>query len=259
MIDPPPTQQAAAPGRSRRRTPLWIFSGALLLVLPGMLLSQHLQRDRLEQRLLLADPDTAAKDPQLRSLAVSQAKPLYAANCARCHGADMQGDTSLGAPNLVDRYWLFGVGTVFDIERTLLYGVRSEQSKSHNVTDMPPFGLTGRLSEAEIRNLVQYLLRLSGQPHQAAAAEQGKAVYQDVAKANCADCHGDTGSGNADYGAPDLTINVWNSGGGARELYDAIYYGQHHIMPGWFGTLSLEQIRALAIYVYAMSHGIERG
>ena len=166
----------------------------------------------------------------------------------------MRGNTSLGAPNLTDEVWLYGDGRVFGIERTVLYGVRSEQSKSHNVTDMPAFGLTGRLSDAEIRNLVQYLLQLSGRAHQAPAASEGAAFYNDVAKANCGECHGDTGRGNPDYGAPDLTVNVWNSGADPRALYDAIYFGQHRIMPGWIGTLSLAQIRALAVYLYSMSH-----
>ena len=66
--------------------------------------------------------------------------------------------------------------------------------------------------------------------------------------------HGADGRGNEDYGAPDLTRNVWNSGGDPQSLFAAIYSGQHRIMPGWRRTLSLLQIRALATYVYAASH-----
>ncbi len=71
--------------------------------------------------------------------------------------------------------------------------------------------------------------------------------------ANCPDCHGSDGRGNPDYGAPDLTANVWNSGGTDQALYDAIYFGQHRIMPAWIDTLTLAQIRALAVYVYSAS------
>ena len=49
---------------------------------------------------------------------------------------------------------------------------------------------------------------------------------------------------------PDLTRNVWNSGSSSDDLYRAIYFGEHRVMPGWRGVLSLEQIRALAVYVY---------
>jgi hypothetical protein len=47
---------------------------------------------------------------------------------------------------------------------------------------------------------------------------------------------------------------VWNNGGDEKSIFDSIYYGRHRIMPAWFGVLSLLQIRALAIDVYAMSH-----
>jgi cytochrome c oxidase cbb3-type subunit III len=261
MIEPAPPHpapQSSTPGVRRHRRVLW----GLLLVLSAaaaLLIGQQVRHDRFARRLLATDGDVIIRDRALTAYAAAQARPLYAEHCAACHAADMTGNASLGAPNLIDTHWLYGDGSVFEIERTLLYGVRSEYGKSHNVTDMPAFGLTGRLSETEIRNLVQFLLQLSGQPHQAGAATQGRAVYYDAAKANCSDCHGDTGGGNSNYGAPDLTINVWNSGGDAQSLYDAIYFGQHRIMPGWIGTLSLEQIRALAVFVYAKSHGVTDG
>jgi cytochrome c oxidase cbb3-type subunit 3 len=208
----------------------------------------------LRAQLVSVDADEVLKNTQLTALARSEGRALFSRHCARCHGADMQGDRASGAPNLTDSVWLYDTGSVFEIERTVLYGVRSGLSKSHNVTDMPPFGLTGRLRQEEIRNLVQYLMQLSGQPHQGQASIQGRAVFYDVAKANCADCHADGGHGNPAYGAPDLTKNVWNSGGDAKSLYDAIYYGQHHIMPAFAGSLSLAEIRSLSVYVYLASH-----
>jgi cytochrome c oxidase cbb3-type subunit 3 len=250
MIDPP---------TANRRILAGITAVGVLLLAGGLLLQHRLRQSQLWDRMLLTDGAGVLRDQELTAFAISKAKPLYAAHCSGCHGKELQGDRAKGAPNLLDKYWLFGDGSLYEIERTVLYGVRSEQSKSRNVTDMPAFGLTGRLSEAEIRNLVQYLLQLSGQPHQAAAATEGRAVYDDVAKANCADCHGDTGEGNSAYGAPDLTVDEWHSGDDSRIFYDAIYSGQHRIMPGWIGTLDLAQIRALAIYVYARSHGAADG
>jgi cytochrome c oxidase cbb3-type subunit III len=256
MIDPPtsPSTPQSAASNVVRRAQIWTMAAILLAAVGGIFFIQHLRREQLLIRLLNTDTEAILKDRQLTAFAASEAKPLYAMNCARCHGADMRGNPSLGAPDLTDRVWLYGDGSVFEIERTLLYGIRSSQGKSRNVTDMPAFGLTGRLSEAEIRNLVQYLLHLSARPFQAAAASEGQAVYHDVAKANCGDCHGDGARGDSNYGAPDLTVNVWNRGGDPQSLFDAIYFGQHGTMPGWIGVLSLEQIRALAVYVYLASH-----
>jgi len=229
----------------------WGLLAIVLIALAAVALAMNQRQARLRERLLASLPDTAGADPSLVRFASREAQPLYARYCATCHGADMQGNRALGAPNLTDRVWLYGSGSVFDIERTVLYGIRSGNSKAHNVTDMPAFGLTGQLSEAEIRSLVQYVLQLSGRPHDTAAADEGRMLYQ--GKGGCFDCHSSDGSGNVDYGAPDLTANVWNSGGDAQALYNAIYFGQHRIMPAWRGTLSLAQIRALAVYVHARS------
>jgi cytochrome c oxidase cbb3-type subunit III len=212
----------------------------------------HWRSERLRYRLLATAPEAVANDPALVRFASAQARPLFAAHCAACHGADMRGNPALGAPDLTDSVWLYGDGRIFDIERTLLYGIRSGEDKAHNETDMPSYGLRGILSDAQIRNVVQYLLELSGRQYAAEAANEGRAVY--TGSGNCGDCHGPDARGNPDYGAPDLTRNVWNSGGDPQSLYTTIYFGQHRIMPAWGGTLTLEQIRALATYVYAVSH-----
>lgn len=247
-----PTRLKSPP--ARRRTQLLIVSALLLAVAASVLAGFHERREHLLRRLLSIDTEAVVRDQELTELAQSMARPLFASNCAGCHGAQMTGNSAVGAPNLTDDVWLFDNGSVFDIERTILYGVRSGASKAHNITDMPAFGSTGRLSPGEIRNLVQYIDQLSHRPHQAQAAIEGRAIYFDAARANCGDCHGGDARGNSDYGAPDLTRNVWNGGGDDQALYDAIYRGQHHVMPAFFGTLSLVQIRALAVYVYKASH-----
>lgn len=253
MTAPPPSLQSVRSG-AKQRIFVRIALVFTLLLAAGLLLHHDLWHRQQWNRLLTTDSTRVTQDRKLTAFAISEAKPLYMAHCSGCHAADMKGDRGKGAPNLADPYWLFGDGSVFEIERTILYGVRSEHGKSRNVTDMPAFGLTGRLSAADTRNLAQYLLKLSGRPHDVQAATEGRSVYFDVAKANCADCHGETAQGNSNYGAPDLTIDVWHDGDDSRVFYDAIYSGQHRIMPGWIGTLSLAQIRALAIYVYAASH-----
>jgi cytochrome c oxidase cbb3-type subunit 3 len=231
---------------------LWVTLTALLIAAAGIVGYHHLRRERLAFCLLGGGVNDITRDRELVSFAAQQATPLYATNCARCHGVDMTGNKALGAPNLADTVWLYGTGSVADIERTIAYGIRSGHGKSRNVTDMPAFGSTGVLSANDVRNVVQYVLQLSHRPYQADAANAGRAVYH--GRANCGDCHGDDARGNPDYGAPDLTVNVWNSGGDPQELYNAVYFGQHRIMPGWIGTLSLEQIRALAVYIYSVAH-----
>lgn len=207
---------------------------------------------RLRSQLLLEPMESVAGNRRLVQVAITEAQPLFEKHCASCHGRKMQGDPALGAPDLSDGVWLYGTGSVFDIERTILYGARSQMPRSHNVSEMPAFGLTGMLRPDEIREMVQYVLQLSGQPHDRQAAQAGAELF--AGRANCIDCHGPDGKGNADYGAPDLTVNVWNNGGDAGSLYKSMYFGLHRTMPGWIGTLSLQQIRALAIYVHATSH-----
>jgi cytochrome c oxidase cbb3-type subunit III len=260
MIDPAspqPKESFASRSRGRRLVMALGFCMLSAACVAGLLLAQHWRHERMQVLLLSLDINDILRNSSLTAFAKDEAKPRYAANCARCHGADLKGNAALGAPNLIDRHWLFGDGGVFDIERTVLYGIRSGHSKSHNVTDMPAFGLTGRLSAAETRNLVQYLLQLKGRPHQPMAASEGRALYYDVGKANCGDCHGEDGRGNSNYGAPDLTATAASDVAEARGLYDAIYSGQHRIMPAWIDVLSLEQIRALAIYVYLAGYDRE--
>lgn len=43
-------------------------------------------------------------------LKAAEGQPLFAANCAACHGADGKGNPALGAPNLTDQLWLYGGG-----------------------------------------------------------------------------------------------------------------------------------------------------
>jgi cytochrome c oxidase cbb3-type subunit III len=242
------------PRSPRRSSSTWVAAAVVLLAAGGAALAgiRHGHRLRLESRLLASFPDAVLADPALVRFAVEEARPLYAAQCAVCHGPDMRGNPSIGAPDLTDSVWLYGNGTIYDIERTILYGVRSGIGKTHNVTDMPGYGQRGRLSQGQIESLVQYLLKMSGRPYQAEGAEEGRALYYSVA--NCGDCHGTDARGDSDYGAPDLTVNVWNSGGDPQSLYRSIYFGRHRIMPAWIGKLTLEQIRALSVYVHTASH-----
>jgi cytochrome c oxidase cbb3-type subunit 3 len=241
-----------------RRNPLsrlswkWLVPLLALVVAGGLVYAHDARLERRRERLVSTLPGDVVDDPALVAFARSEAAPIYAKHCAACHGADMRGNPEVGAPNLADNVWLYGDGGVFEIERTILYGIRTGNSKSRSVTDMPAFGQRGVLSDADIHSVVQYLLKLSGRPYQVEAANEGRRIY--TGNANCGDCHAGDARGDSYYGAPNLTVNVWNSGGSPDDLYKAIYFGQHRTMQAWFGTLSLFEIRALAVDLFAVSH-----
>jgi cytochrome c oxidase cbb3-type subunit 3 len=210
-------------------------------------------RAQLANRLVLTPADQVPKDPTLVRYAHKLAVPTFARNCARCHGADMKGNQALGAPNLTDKVWLYDAGNVSDIERTILYGIRSGHAKSRNITDMPAVGRLGVLKPAEIYDVVQYVRQISRQPYDEKAAVRGLALFKD--KGNCFDCHAPDGTGNPDYGSTDLTANVWTYGGDYVSLFKSVRDGRHGKMDAFIGKLSYAQIRALAVEIYERSHG----
>ncbi len=75
---------------------------------------------------------------------------VFADNCASCHGDDGLGMRDQGAPNLADAIWLWG-GSPEVIEATVRYSRYGQ---------MPPW--TGRLTEAEIRQVAVYVHSLGG-------------------------------------------------------------------------------------------------
>jgi len=231
----------------------WPFAvAALVIVATGVAVGvSHTHEVWMRRRLLATPMDEVAHHPDLVAYASAKAKPIFAHNCAGCHGADMKGLAAAGAPNLTDTTTLYG-NDVFHIERTILYGIRSGQKRANDITEMPAFGQRGQLSDADIKDVVQYILKLNGRPYDDGDALAGQVVY--AGKGVCFDCHAPDAKGEADYGAPDLTANVWDYGGDPKSLYNSIYYGRHGVMPTWIGKLSLAQIRALAVYIYASSH-----
>lgn len=231
-----------------RRKLVWgVVAMAVLLCALGYGL--HL-RSR-EARLVRLWPLQLAHDPALLSFAVSLARPVYGAHCAQCHGADLSGDRSIGAPNLADSVWLYGDGGIGDIENTILYGIRSGHPKAHNVTDMPAEGRSQQLSSAEVDAVVEFVLALSGQSHDEAAAARGRGLFYD--KGNCFDCHARDALGNTDYGTPSLLGPGWIYGGDRQTLRQTIYNGRHGLCPAWIDQLTPVQIRALAAFLYVAS------
>jgi cytochrome c oxidase cbb3-type subunit 3 len=85
-------------------------------------------------------------DPAL----AGEGEPLYATNCAACHGAKGEGDRDQGAPNLRDPIWLYG-GTLDEI-------IVQIGAPKHGV--MPGWG--DRLGEPLVKQLAIYVHSLGG-------------------------------------------------------------------------------------------------
>lgn len=177
--------------------------------------------------------DKLAADPQAHAIG----ERLFANNCSTCHGSDARG--GLGFPNLTDGDWLWG-GTPEDIVATITDGREGI---------MPPMAAAVGTAE-DVRNVANYVLSLSGSPHDNIAAQLGKAKF--VA---CAACHGADGKGNTALGAPNLTDRTWLHGWGEDLIVRAINNGWQNQMPAQKSRLGEEQIRVLAAYVWSLSHG----
>ncbi len=202
--------------------------------------------------LVLTPPDAIPANPELVAYSEHLGRRAFSENCASCHGADMKGNRN-GVPNLTDATWLYDYGRVSDIERTILYGIRSGLGKSHNVTDMPPIGRYKVLSDGEMHDVIAYVLSLNVKKHQEdpAAVERGSKIFQD--KGVCYDCHSRDATGISDYGAPNLVDDEWLYGGDEKSIYRSIYDGRHGMCPAWIGKLSFPTIRALAVFIHSHS------
>ena len=198
-------------------------------------------------RLASSDLSTIQNDPELFRFAMAAGESAFGDNCATCHGSGAQGFP--GYPNLNDDVWLWG-GMLPEIKETILYGARSGHPQAH-VSAMPAFGETGLLNRDQISDLTEYVLSLSGQDHDAAAAERAREVFT----ANCVLCHQADGTGSQDLGAPNLTDQEWLYGGDADTIYDTIWYSRQGVMPAWTDRLDEPLIDALAIYVHSLGGG----
>jgi cytochrome c oxidase cbb3-type subunit 3 len=230
----------------------------VLLAAGGVLL----WRSHMDDRLLSSEPDAISSQPDLFRYAVTQGEPLYRRYCVGCHGADLRGDVSRGAPNLIDRDWLYGSGGVDEIQQTITYGVRSGSPKSRSLAVMPAFAHpdpNGRekvnaLSSAEIGDLVDFLFSIEGRASDPAAAARGAELYTD--KGVCYDCHSRDAEGDQTIGAPNLADRVWLYGDGSRAaVFRSIAEGRQGVCPAFGDRLGPARVRALAVFVHARAQG----
>ncbi len=177
-------------------------------------------------------PEDMAGDAQ----AMAIGERLFMNNCAQCHGSDARG--SKGFPNLTDGDWLHG-GTPDKIHETIAKG---------RIGVMPPMAAAVGSPE-DVRNLAQYVLSLSGSPHDSLRASLGKSKFM-----ACAACHGMDGKGNQALGAPNLTDDIWLHGWGEAAIVAMINNGKTNQMPAQEGRLTDAQINVLTAYVWGLSN-----
>lgn len=200
----------------------------------------------VDTKLASVELSAISGDADLMNYAMNGGEAVFKTWCAQCHGEGAGGFT--GYPNLLDNDWLWG-GSVEDIHTTISHGIREEADDDSRYSEMPKFGEI--LETAEIGQLVQYVLALSGQEHDAAAATAAKTLYVD----NCESCHGETGTGDREQGAPNLTDAIWLYGGDAASLSATITNARYGMMPAWAGRLSESQIRQVATWVHQQGGG----
>ena len=99
--------------------------------------------------------------------------------------------------------------------------------------------------------MVQHVLRISGQTHDATLAAAGAEVF-DI---NCSGCHGVDGEGDIFAGAPALNNAIWLYGGSAEAIRYSVVNARFGIMPGFANRLPEAQIRAVAAYVHQLGGG----
>ncbi len=161
---------------------------------------------------------------------------LFMNNCSQCHGSDARG--SKGFPNLTDKDWLHG-GSPEKIEETIKGGRRGQ---------MPPMAAAVGTPD-DVKNVANYVLSLSGSPHDSVRAQLGKAKFT-----ACAACHGIDGKGNQTIGAPNLTDDIWLHGWGEQAVIAMVNNGKINEMPAQGGKLTDAQIHVLAAYVWGLSN-----
>ena len=209
-------------------------------------------RAPLYERLANASTAEIAADPEMQEFARAAGESVFGDNCRTCHGAGGAG--APGYPVLADDVWIWG-GSLADIEHTLRVGVRADHPETR-MSMMPAFGRDRLLTPQQIGDVTEYVISISSgarsrlNPNRGAAA-RGALAYQE----QCAVCHGATGAGDRNVGAPSLTDDLWLYGGSREEIRRQVELGRGGVMPSWERRFDPGTLRALAYYVHEMGGG----
>jgi cytochrome c oxidase cbb3-type subunit 3 len=210
--------------------------------------SETLKQQAYLEKISAASYDDIVNDPDMMAFTRSMAKVLFADNCAACHGVGGTPAQIGQYPNLRDDAWLWG-GDINQIEQTILQGRNGY---------MPAFGEV--LSDAQLDEVANYVLSLSGHSVDTAKADAGRAIFQGK-QGGCYYCHTESGKGMASQGSANLTDAVWTVADVPGAADDAarvevvktvIRNGVHRQMPAWRGRLSNAQIKLLTVYLQSL-------
>lgn len=205
------------------------------------------QRAPFLDRIRQASLADIRKTPELLGYAVAGGRVAFAENCAACHQSGGAG--AKGYPSLADDEWLWG-GNLAQIERTIRFGIRSPHPEARTSL-MPRFGLDGVLERDKIDDAAEFVLSLSNRATNADAAKRGATIYAE----NCAACHGNSGAGQRELGAPNLADGIWVYGGDKASIVKTIAESRNGVMPAWTDRLDPAVIKMLTVYVHALGGG----
>lgn len=196
-------------------------------------------------QILAKDFASIQADPDLMQIVRDTGKTLFADSCAACHG--IRGLGNHGFPNIAQAPTMWGQDPATIME-TIRVGINSAHPDSR-FSQMPAFGHDEMLPLADIDTVVSYVQSLSD-PDLVATTEPatlaaGATIFAD----NCAACHGETGVGMQETGAPNLTDAYWTYAGDRQTLRQTLFYGRQGLMPTWEGRLPPAYIKLLALYV----------
>jgi cytochrome c oxidase cbb3-type subunit 3 len=215
--------------------------------LDGQIAAARARQADFVQRINAATFAVIRSDNDLLNFALTGGRAAFADNCAPCHAAAGAGRP--GFPNLADDKWLWG-GKIEQIYTTIQHGARNEDADAH-VSTMPSFGADQLLKPAEINDVAEFVLSLTARSTDAAAARRGAGIFAQ----QCASCHGETGKGNAEVGAPNLTDGIWLYGGKKFDIVAQITKPKLGVMPAWGARLDPATLKMLAVYVHSLGGG----
>ncbi len=198
--------------------------------------------------LAAAPIETLPARPDLMQAAVQGGAAAFKVHCVQCHGSGAAG--SKGYPNLNDDDWLWG-GDLKAIEYTITHGARNPDVAETRTSLMPAFGHDGILSSGQVQDVVSHVRLISGQEKPSASSRRGATLFE----ANCAVCHGPTGKGMRELGAPDLTDGIWLYGGDRETLTQTVTNSRRGVMPAWGTVLDPVMIKMLTVYVHSLGGG----
>lgn len=206
------------------------------------------RNEAINARLASAELTAIETDPELNDYAKSAGAAVFKTWCAQCHGSGAAG--AKGYPNLLDNDWLWG-GDIEAIHGTVTAGIRNEDNFDARYSEMPAFGRDELLEDAQIDQVVNFVMSLSGDPMDASMVTEGATVYAD----NCSSCHGDEGLGDREQGAPNLADAIWLFGGSYDDIRETVVNSRFGVMPSWDTRLTEAQIRAVSAYVHQLGGG----